>query len=69
MNTGHDPQRQPDCLTFSFALPLAQKKPPLNGEPLNVGHSGHLHIFMFSSVSGTVFPIKRHYTLASVCDY
>ena len=58
LKTGQVVQMQPACLTFSLALPLAQKKPPLSGEPLNVGHPKHLHMFMFSSVSGTLTPIK-----------
>lgn len=61
LNTGHDGHRQPDCLTATFAFPLAQKNPPLSGVPLKVGQPGHLHIFMFSSVSGTLIPIKHHY--------
>jgi hypothetical protein len=55
--TPHLPQTQPACLTVSFALPIEQKKPPVKGEPLNVGQVPQIHSFMFSGVFGTVIPM------------
>ena len=47
-------------MTGSLAFPAAQNTPPVNGEPLNVGHIPHLHNFAFSGVFGTTIPSLCH---------
>jgi hypothetical protein len=72
--TPHLPHKQPACLTGSLALPMEQKKPPVKGDPLKVGHLLQRHIFMFSGVFGTVTPVlislhklASYYFLKSAC--
>ncbi len=54
---GHLLQTQPAFLTGSFALPIEQKKPPVKGEPLNVGQVPQMHNCMFSGVPGMTIPM------------
>jgi hypothetical protein len=52
-------QLHPFSITVSAAFPLAQKRMPVNFDSRKVGQLGQMHIFVFSSVSGTITLISQ----------